>query len=90
MKKLLTTSALVMGLANGAMADGHGVSLGIFLGFTGPIESLVANMGPAAEAAIAEVNASGNFMGGTNITSVRADTTCVDAAAATAAVTRCT
>ena len=88
MKKLLTTSALVMGLANGAMADGHGVSLGIFLGFTGPIESLVANMGPAAEAAIAEVNASGNFMGGTNITSVRADTTCVDAAAATAAAER--
>ena len=88
MKKLLTTSALVMGLANGAMADGHGVSLGIFLGFTGPIESLVANMGPAAEAAIAEVNASGNFMGGTNITSVRADTTCIDAAAATAAAER--
>ena len=88
MKKLLTTSALVMGLANGAMADGDAISIGVFLGFTGPIESLVANMGPAAETAIAEVNASGKFMGGKEVTSVRADTTCVDSAAATAAAER--
>ncbi|OED40712.1 branched-chain amino acid ABC transporter substrate-binding protein [Chromatiales bacterium (ex Bugula neritina AB1)] len=64
------------------------VKLGVFLGFTGPIESLVANMGPAAEQAIKEVSESGRFLAGTTVSAVRADTTCIDSAAATAAIER--
>jgi len=74
-------------LAAPVMADE--VKLGIILGFTGPIESLTPDMASGAELAIAEVNAAGNFMkGSTTVTSVRGDSTCVDAAAATAAAER--
>ena len=80
--------ALVTGamLSGAAIADG--VKIGIILGFTGPIESLTPAMAAGAELAIAEVNASGSFMGGTEITSIRADSTCIDSAAATAAAER--
>jgi len=89
MKKLLLAASATALTAGAAFAGGHGeVKLGVFLGFTGPIESLVANMGPAAEKAIAEVNDSGAFLGGMAVTSVRGDTTCIDAGAATAAAER--
>ena len=89
MKNLFTATAASALMASAAYADGHTeVKLGVFLGFTGPIESLVAEMGPAAELAIEEANASDNFLGGASVTSVRADTTCVDAGAATAAAER--
>lgn len=89
MKNLLTATAASALMASAAYADGHTeVKLGVFLGFTGPIESLVAEMGPAAELAIEEANASDNFLGGASVTSVRGDTTCVDAGAATAAAER--
>jgi len=68
--------------------DGLEIHVGVFLGLTGPLESLVANMAPGAEAAITEVSESGLLLEGTTITAVRADTTCVDAAAATAAIER--
>jgi branched-chain amino acid transport system substrate-binding protein len=45
-------------------------------------------MGDAAELAMAEVSESGLLMGGTKVTSVRADSTCIDASAATAAAER--
>jgi len=64
------------------------IKIGVFLGLTGPIESLVANMAPAAEQAIAEVSDSGKLLDGTKVEAVRADTTCVDTAAATAAIER--
>jgi branched-chain amino acid transport system substrate-binding protein len=86
MKKLLLATVASAAMATAASADD--VKIGVFLGFTGPIESLVAQMAPGAEAAIAEVSASGKFMGGSTVTAVRADTTCVDAAAATAAAER--
>ena len=86
MKKLLMASVASMALASAATAQD--VKLGVFLGFTGPIESLVADMGPGAEMAIAEVSDSGKFMDGKTVGAVRADTTCVDSAAATAAVER--
>jgi len=89
MKKLLVSSAVAVALstaASSAMAED--ISLGVFLGLTGPIESLVANMAPAAEQAIAEVSDSGKLLDGTKVTAIRADTTCVDAAAATAAIER--
>ncbi|MEL6643693.1 MAG: ABC transporter substrate-binding protein [Pseudomonadota bacterium] len=89
MKRLLTATAASALMTSAAFADGHTeVKLGVFLGFTGPIESLVAEMGPAAEFAIEEANASDNFLGGASVTSVRGDTTCVDAGAATAAAER--
>ncbi len=89
MKKLVLSSAIAVGLstaAGSAMADE--IKLGVFLGFTGPIESLVVNMSAGAEHAIAEVSESGKLLDGTTVMPVRADTTCVDAAAATAAIER--
>ena len=89
MKKLVLSSAIALGLstvASSAMAED--IKIGVFLGLTGPIESLVAEMAPAAEQAIAEVSESGKFLDGSTVTAVRADTTCVDAAAATAAIER--
>jgi len=88
-KKLALTSAVALslsGVAGSALAED--IKIGVFLGFTGPIESTVANMGPAAEQAIAEVSDSGKLLDGTKVEAVRADTTCVDTAVATAAIER--
>jgi branched-chain amino acid transport system substrate-binding protein len=86
-KLLLATAASVALLASPVLGAGHGpVKIGVFLGFTGPIESLVANMAPGAELAIKEVSESGKLLGGKAVEAVRADTTCVDAAAATTAM----
>jgi branched-chain amino acid transport system substrate-binding protein len=87
MKNLFKTTVASLALVAGA-ASAEEVKIGVFLGYTGPIESLVAHMAPGAETAIAEASASGKFMGGSTIVPVRADTTCVDAAAATAAIER--
>ena len=81
----LATTMLAGSVATAAAED---IKLGVFLGFTGPIESLVANMGPGAELAIKEVSDSGALLDGSTVTAVRGDTTCVDAAAATAAAER--
>ena len=61
------------------------VKMGIILGFTGPIESLTPAMAASAELAFKEASDSGSLLGGEKITVVRADSTCVDSAAATAA-----
>ena len=85
MKKLvLAMFVFVSCFTSKAYSDGHGIKMGIILGFTGPIESLAPVMAKSAELAIEEVNNSGNFMHG-KIVGVRADSTCVDAAAAQAA-----
>lgn len=73
-------------LAGPAMAGD--AKIGIILGFTGPIESLTPDMAAGAEMAIAEVNSSGAFMGGSSVTGVRGDSTCIDAAAANAVAER--
>ncbi len=86
MKKLLMASAATALMAGAASAED--VKLGVILGFTGPIESLTPHMADGAEMAMAEVTASGKFLGGGSVTSVRADSTCVDSAAATAAAER--
>ncbi len=83
MKKLLLASAATALLAG--MASAEDVKIGIIIGFTGPIESLTGHMANAAEAAMAEVNASGKALNGWNFVSVRGDSTCVDSAAATTA-----
>ena len=64
------------------------VKIGIILGFTGPIESLTPSMADGAEMAMAEVTASGAFLDGSTVTSVRGDSTCIDAGAATAVAER--
>ena len=64
------------------------VKIGVLLGFTGPIESLTPDMASGAELAMKEASDSGVFMSGSKIISVRGDSTCVDAAAATATAER--
>jgi branched-chain amino acid transport system substrate-binding protein len=82
MKKLLLASVAATAIAGAASAED--IKLGILIGFTGPIESLTAHMSAAAELAMSEVNAAGGILGG-QVSSVRADSTCIDSAAATAA-----
>jgi branched-chain amino acid transport system substrate-binding protein len=84
MKKLMLAASACALMAGAASAED--VKIGILIGFTGPIESLTGHMANAAEAAMAEVNASGKAKN--NYISVRGDDTCTDAAAATAATER--
>ncbi|SFD99170.1 ABC transporter substrate-binding protein [Roseivivax sediminis] len=88
MKKLLMATAATALASGGAMAQSDDVKIGIVFGFTGPIESLTPAMGASAELALEEINESGAFLGGTTLTPVTADSTCVDSAAATAAAER--
>ena len=78
---------LMMLLPLGA-AFADDVKLGLLLGYTGPIESLVGPMADGAELAIKEVSDSGALLGGLQVVSVRGDTTCIDSAAAVAAAER--
>ena len=64
---------------------GGEIKMGIILGFTGPIESLTPAMAASAELAFKEASDSGSLLGGATISPMRADSTCVDSAAATAA-----
>jgi branched-chain amino acid transport system substrate-binding protein len=87
MKKLLLATVASMALAGAASAEE--VKLGIFIGFTGPIESLTGHMAAAADLAMKEASDSGKFMGGSTVVGVRADSTCaIDTAAGTAAAER--
>lgn len=87
MKKWLLASAATTLLAAGA-AHAEEAKIGVILGFTGPIESLTPAMGDSAELALKEVNDAGTFLEGVTLTPVRADSTCIDSAAATAAAER--
>lgn len=87
MRKLLLASA-ALGVM-GAAASAEEIKIGIILGFTGPLESLAPDMAAGAELAINEVNTAGTLLGGGHtITAIRGDSTCIDAAAATAAAER--
>lgn len=85
MKKILLASTAATMLATNAFAAGHEINVGVLLSFTGPIESLTPDMAAGAELAFAEVNASGLLLDGKIIVPVRADGTCIDSSAATAA-----
>ena len=86
MKKLIVAICMfVTSLVSNSYADGHGVKMGIILGFTGPIESLTPAMAASAELAFKEASDSGSLLGGKKISVERADSTCVDSAAATSA-----
>ncbi|MBL6858084.1 MAG: ABC transporter substrate-binding protein [Pelagibacteraceae bacterium] len=86
MKKLFIAAFMfVSTFTSNVFADGHAIKMGIILGFTGPIESLTPAMAASAELAFKEASDSGSLLGGKKIEVVRADSTCVDSAAATAA-----
>ena len=81
-------AGLLMMLLPFGAAFADDVKLGMLLGYTGPIESLVGPMADGAELAIKEVSDSGALLGGLQVVSVRGDTTCIDSAAAVAAAER--
>ena len=83
MKKLILAAFLfVATISTNSLAD---IKMGIILGFTGPIESLTPAMANSAELAFKEASDSGKLLGGKKISVERADSTCVDSAAATTA-----
>ena len=86
MKRLLLTTAALVQFAGHAGAEE--IRLGVLFGFTGPIESIAPGMAAGAELAMKEATDSGKLLGGSSVVSLRGDTTCVDAAAATAAAER--
>ena len=81
----VTAGLLALGAASAAAED---IKVGVILGFTGPIESLTPGMADGAELALKEASESGLLLGGSTVTPVRADSTCVDSAAAQAAADR--
>jgi branched-chain amino acid transport system substrate-binding protein len=85
MKKILIASTLLTLSASVAAEE---IKVGVILGFTGPIESLTPAMASGAELAFDEASKSGNLLGGAKLVSMRADSTCIDAAAASSAAER--
>jgi len=84
---ILLSAAFSTAVATGVSAQDQ-VKIGMMQGFTGPTESLVKPMALGGEMAIKEVSDSGIFLGGREVVTVRGDSTCIDAAAATAAADR--
>ena len=83
MRKIVLAAFLfVSTITTNTFAD---IKMGIILGFTGPIESLTPAMAASAELAFKEASDSGSLLGGKSISVERADSTCVDSAAATTA-----
>jgi len=83
---LAVASAATLSLTSPALAQD--VEIGVLLAFTGPLESLAPPIASGAELAISEVSESGVFLNGATVTPVRADSTCIDAGAATASAER--
>ncbi len=84
-KRIVATIAAAIVSTTAAAEE---VKIGMLQGFTGPTESLVGPMAMGGDLAIQEVSDSGLFLGGMTVVSVRGDSTCIDAAAATAAAER--
>ena len=86
MKKLLIgIFVFILSFTSKAFSDGHGIKMGIILGFTGPIETLTPAMAASAELAFKEASDSGSLLGGKYIKAMRGDSTCADSAAGTTA-----
>lgn len=83
MKKLMLATAAAALFAGAASADD--IKMGVILGFTGPIESLTPDMAAGAELAMKEVSDSGKLLGGSTVTPIRKDSTCIDSSAAVTA-----
>ncbi|WP_018690248.1 ABC transporter substrate-binding protein [Ahrensia kielensis] len=89
MKKILAALAATTLMTSAAISASHSpIKIGVILGFTGPIESLTPTMAASAELAMKEATDSGKFLDGAEVMSVRADSTCIDSAAASAAAER--
>ena len=87
MKKITIATLLsVVMLTTTVVAEN--IKMGVILGFTGPIESLTPTMAGSAEMAFKEASDSGKLLNGSTIEVVRADSTCIEAAAATSAAER--
>ncbi|MDO5613495.1 MAG: ABC transporter substrate-binding protein [Paracoccus sp. (in: a-proteobacteria)] len=86
MKKLLLATTACMMTAG--LVNAEEIKIGTQLAFTGPLESMAPDIAAGAEAAMKEVSDSGLLLGGSTVTSVRGDTTCIDAAAAVSAAER--
>ena len=88
MKTLIPVILFVFVSMYATAALGADVKLGVVFGYTGPIESLTPQMAAGAELAMKEVSDSGALLGGAKVVSVRADSTCGDSAAGSAATER--
>ncbi|MBO9436958.1 ABC transporter substrate-binding protein [Ruegeria sp. R13_0] len=88
MRSKLLTSAALVAMSGTVIAQEPPIKIGVLMGFTGPIESMAADMGSSAELALREISESGLFLGGRDIEVVFGDSTCTDAAAATSAAER--
>ena len=86
MHRILLASVACALIATAASAQ-ETAKIGIILGFSGPLESITPGMAASAELALNEASASGKLPGDLTLTPVRADSTCIDAAAATTAAT---
>ncbi|WBU65039.1 ABC transporter substrate-binding protein [Paracoccus aerodenitrificans] len=86
MKHLLLATATTALIAGTAGAEE--VKLGLHLGFTGPLESMAPGIAAGGQAAADEVSGSGNFLDGSTVVTSQSDTTCIDAAAGSAAAER--
>ena len=80
--------ATAISISSATAASAANIRVGVILGFTGPIESLTPTMADSAELAFKEASDSRLLLGGDYIVPMRADSTCVDADAATAAAER--
>ncbi len=87
MKRILLASSACVMLASAATAQ-ESANVGIIFGFTGPLESITPHMAGGAEMALKEASDSGLLLDGLTLAPIRADSTCIDAAAATAAAER--
>lgn len=88
MKRLLLASAALVATGTFANAQEDPIKIGVIFGFTGPLESITPNMAASAELALQEINEAGGILGGRMLEPVRADSTCIDSAAAQAAAER--
>ncbi|MBN9233927.1 MULTISPECIES: ABC transporter substrate-binding protein [Phyllobacteriaceae] len=88
MKEALISLVAVGTLATATIASAEEVKIGVELGFTGPLESIVPSMEKSAQMAVVEANNSKTFLAGTPVKIVTGDSTCIDSAAAIAAAQR--
>jgi branched-chain amino acid transport system substrate-binding protein len=86
MKKLLLACSATALIAGASSAEE--IKIGIILGYTGPLESIMPTVADAAEMAINEVNASGALLNGSTVIGIRGDDGCVDSGLAVATAER--
>ena len=80
-RKLIAVTVAGAAVIAASAASAEDVKLGFLGGFTGPIETLVPPIHDAAALAVKHVNDQGGILGG-QLSMVQADSTCIDATAA--------